>query len=248
MMRLVRAELLKLRTTQVWFWLLLASLSVGVLAAVAGLATDDVAESTDVATIFANANGGLAVVFILGILGITTELRYQTFTSTVLTTPSRSAIMAAKLITYAVVGAAYAVLGILVQLAIVIPWLSSKHIDFELGGDVGHAMAGLVVVFALFAIMGIGIGSVLRNQGLAISVGLVFLLVINSLVAAIPGVRAAYPYTPAGAMISVIYPPGGETADDIALLSRSGGIVVLLLWAFVPVVIGAAITLNRDIT
>jgi hypothetical protein len=40
-------------------------------------------------------------------------------------------------------------------------------------GDVGHALAGLVVVSALFAIMGIGIGSVLRNQGLAISPGLV---------------------------------------------------------------------------
>jgi hypothetical protein len=40
-------------------------------------------------------------------------------------------------------------------------------------GDVGHALAGLVVVSALFAIMGIGIGSVLRNQRLAISPGLV---------------------------------------------------------------------------
>ena len=247
-MRLIRAELLKLRTTQVWFWLLLASLSVGVLAAVAALATDDVEEPADVATIFANANGGLTVVFILGILGITTEMRYQTFTSTVLTTPSRFAIMAAKLVTYLLVGAGYAVLGILVQLAIVIPWLRSKHIDFELGGDVGHAMVGLIVVFALFAIMGIGVGSVLRNQGLAISLGLVFLLVINSLIAAIPGVRAAYPCTPAGAMISVIYPPGADAPDEVAMLSRPGGIVVLLLWALLPAVIGATITLNRDIT
>jgi len=249
MIRLIRAELLKLRTTQVWFWLLLAGLAVGVLAAVAGLASDDVQEPSDVATIFANANGGLAVAFILGILGITTELRYQTFTPTVLTTPSRWAIVAAKLITYALVAAAYAILGILVQLAITVPWLSSKHIDFELGGDVGHAIVGLVLVFVLFSIMGIGIGSLLRNQGLAISLGLVFLLVINNLIAAIPGVRAAFPYTPIGAMISVIYPPGGDSdPEGITLLSRPGGIVVLLLWALVPAVMGAALTLNRDIT
>jgi hypothetical protein len=35
-------------------------------------------------------------------------------------------------------------------------------------------------------------------------------------------------------MISVIYPPGAEAPDDIALLSRSGGIVVLLLWVSSP--------------
>jgi ABC-2 type transport system permease protein len=104
-------------------------------------------------------------------------------------------------------------------------------------------------VCVLFAIMGIGIGSLLRNQSLAISLGLVFLLVINNLIAAIPGVRAAYPYTPIGAMISVIYPPGSDSnPDGITLLSRPGGITVLLLWALVPAVIGAALTLNRDIT
>ena len=96
MIRLVRAELLKLRTTQVWFWLLLASLAVSVLAAVAGLASDEVRKPADVATIFANANGGLAVAFILGILGITTEFRHQTFTSAVLATPSRWAIVSAE--------------------------------------------------------------------------------------------------------------------------------------------------------
>ena len=248
MTRLIRAELLKLRTTQVWFWLLLAGIAVGVVAAVAGLASDDVQQPSDVAAIFANANGGLTVAFILGILGITTELRYQTFTPTVLTTPSRWAIVAAKLITYALVGAAYAVLGILVQLAIAVPWLAGKHVDLELGGAVGQAIVGLVVVFVLFAIMGIGIGSVLRNQGVAISVGLVFLLVINNLIGAIPGVRAAFPYTPEGAMISILYPPGGDHPDGVTLLSWPGGVMVLLLWALVPAVIGAAFTLNRDIT
>jgi hypothetical protein len=73
-------------------------------------------------------------------------------------------------------------------------------------------MAGLVLAFALFAIMGIGIGALLRNQMLATSLGLVFLLVINNLIAAIPRVRAAYPYTPAGAMIAIVYPPGSNSA------------------------------------
>ena len=248
MIRLIRAELRKLRTTQVWFWLLLACLAVSILAAVASLASHDVQRPSDVAKIFANANGGLAVAFILGILGITTELRYQTFTSTVLITPSRWAIVMAKLVTYSLVGAAYAMIGILVQLAITLPWLSRKHIAFQIGGEAGHAMLGLVLAFALFAVMGVGVGSLLRNQGLAISLGLVFLLVVDNLIAAIPGVRAAFPYTPEGAMISVLYPPGGDSPDGVTLLSWPGGTAVLLLWALVPAAMGAALTLRRDIT
>ena len=248
MIRLVRAEVLKLRTTQVWFWLLLASLAVSVLAAVAGLASDEVRKPADVATIFANANGGLAVAFILGVLGITTEFRYQTFTSAVLVTPSRWAIVSAKLLAYALVGAAYAAIGIVAQLAIAAPWLSSKGIDLELGGDVGHAMLGLVLVFALFAVMGVGIGALLRNQVLAISLGLVFLVVVNNVLGAIPGAKSAFPYTPEGAMIAIIYPGGNNGPAGVELLSTAGGVIVLMLWALIPAALGAAVTLNRDIT
>lgn len=248
MIRLVRAELLKLRTTQVWFWLLLASLAVVGPRRGGGLASDEVRKPADVATIFANANGGLAVVLVLGILSVTTEFRYQTFTSAVLATPSRWAIVTAKLLTYALVGAAYAAIGIAVQLAIAVPWLSSKGIDLQLGGDVGHAMLGLILVFSLFALMGVGIGALLRNQVLAISLGLVYLLVINNLLGAIPGVKSAFPYTPEGAMIAIIYPGGNNGPEGVDLLSTVGGVIVLMLWALIPAAAGAAVTMNRDIT
>jgi ABC-2 type transport system permease protein len=246
--RLVRAEVLKVRTTQVWFWLLLASLAVSVLAAVAGLASDDVRKPADVATIFANANGGLAVAFILGVLGMTTEFRHQTFTPAVLATPSRWAIVLAKLVTYALVGGAYAAIGIALQLAITAPWLASKGIDLELGGDVGHAMLGLVLVFVLFAVIGVGFGALLHNQALAITLGLIFLLVVNNVIGAIPGVKAGFPYTPEGAMISIIYPGSDNGPEGVQLLSTVGGVVVLMLWALIPAALGAAVTLNRDIT
>ena len=244
----LRAEFLKLRTTQVWFWLLLASVAVSVLAAVAGLASDDVRKPHGVATMFANANGGLAVAFVLGILGITTEFRYQTFTPTVLGTPSRWAIVSAKLITYALAGVGYAAIGIAVQLAIAAPWLSSKGIDLDLGGEVGRVIIGLVAVFGLFAVMGVGIGALLRNQILAMSLGLVFLLLINNLIGAIPGVWHAFPYTPEGAMLSILYPGSNNGPDGVDQLSTAGGVGVLVLWALIPAALGAAISLKRDIT
>ncbi len=248
MNRLVRAELLKLRTTQVWFWLLLAILALAVAAGIATPLSGEIQTPADVATMFANTNGGIYVTFILGILGITTEFRHQTFTPTVLATPSRWAIVTAKLLTYALVGAAFALLAIAVELAIAAPWLSSHGIELQLVGDVGNAMLGLVLVFVLFAVMGVGFGALLRNQALALSLGLVFLLVVNNLLGALPGVKALFAYLPEGAMLSALYQDGTHGPEGVTLLPAAGGVVVLLLWALMPAALGAAVTLNRDIT
>ena len=207
MIQLVRAELLKLRTTQVWFWMFLLAIAVGVLAVVATLASNDVKSPADVPLLFANANGAIVTAFILGVLGITTEFRYQTITPTVLQTPSRWTVVAAKLLSYAIIGLAYALACLAVQPMIALPWLSAKGIDFSLSDpDLRRAIFGFPVIFLLFAIMGIGVGALLRNQIVAMVVGLVFLLALENILVAIPKVRNAYPYLPGGAMQGVLYP------------------------------------------
>jgi hypothetical protein len=68
-------------------------------------------------------------------------------------------------------------------------------------------------------------------------------------VLAIPVVRKAWPFTPGGASAGILHTTGStEVTDGVHLLPTVGGIVVLLLWAFVPAILGAAFTLNRDIT
>ena len=80
-------------------------------------------------------------VFVLGVLGVTTEFRYQTITPTVLATPSRWALITAKMITYALVGALYALICMVVQLAIALPWMSAKNIDFAFSSEhIPHAL------------------------------------------------------------------------------------------------------------
>lgn len=249
MLRLVRAEFLKLRTTQVWLWMLVADVAVGALVAIGSLASDAIKEPKDVPYLFATSNSALITAFVVSVLGITTEFRYQTITPTVLQTPSRWAIVAAKMITYAAVGAGYAIACVGVQLAIAIPWLSGKHIDVDFhDGDLLRAVLGMPGVFALFALFGIGLGALLRNQILAVTLGLIFLLVVQNLVAAIPAIRDAWAYTPAGATIAILYPFETAGGDDPQLLHAPGGVLVLLLWAFVPAIIGAAFSMTRDIT
>jgi ABC-2 type transport system permease protein len=250
MIRLIRAEFVKFRTTQVWFWMLIAAVAVTVLLVVAQLAPSDaIHDESDVIGVFTASGTAYIVVFVLGVLGITTEFRYQTITPTVLATPSRWALVSAKLIFYAIVGAIYALICVVIEVVIALPWLSSKGFDISLTSDhVPRSLLGVFAVVALFGIVGIGVGALLRNQIVAVSVGVVFLLILNNLLVAIPGVKYVYPYTPAGAVNAIFTVVGDRTVNHVTLLSGVGGVVVLLLWAFIPAILGASLTMNRDIT
>jgi len=251
MIRLINAEFLKLRTTQVWFWLLLAAVAISALTVIGPIASGNVKNQFDVAQMFGNAGVAYIVLFVMGVLGVTTEFRYQTITPTVLLTPSRWAIVTAKMITYALLGVAYSIICVLVQLAIAVPWLSAKDVHYSLGREgVPHAIAGVFVVLALFGIVGLGVGALVRNQIVAVSVGVIFLIVLENILQAIPGVRHAYPYMPGAAARSIadVAARHDDIGGGVHLLSVSGGVIVLLLWAFVPAILGAAFSMNRDIT
>jgi ABC-2 type transport system permease protein len=186
---------------------------------------------------------------VLGLVHPTAAFRYQTITPTVLQTPSRWTVVAAKLLSYAIIGLAYALACLAVQLMIALPWLSAKGIDFSLSDpDLRRAIFGFPVIFLLFAIMGIGVGALLRNQIVAMVVGLVFLLALENILVAIPKVRNAYPYLPGGAMQGVLYPTDEPGPDGVDLFGTTGSLLVLLAWALIPAVIGAAYSLTRDIT
>ncbi|MCU1658797.1 MAG: conserved rane protein of unknown function [Pseudonocardiales bacterium] len=250
MVRLIHAEFIKLRTTQVWFWLLLASVAVSSLIVVAAYASrDGVQSAQDVADVFGSASTSDIAVFILGILGVTTEFRYQTITPTVLATPSRWALVTAKMITYGLVGAVYSAICVLVQIAIAVPWISAKGLHISLGtGHIPHSLIGVFVVVALYGVVGLGIGALLKNQIVAVSIGLLFLLVLENILLAIPKVKYAYAYTPAGASSAILTTNPTDSFNGVTLLSTAGGVLVLLAWAIIPAIIGASITMNRDIT
>lgn len=250
MIRLIKAEFLKVRTTQVWFWLLLATIAVSGLLVVAQIAPHDgVRTAADVPDLFASSSTAYVVVFVLGVLGVTTEFRYQTITPTVLLTPSRWAIVTAKMITYAILGIIYAAVAVAVQLIIAVPWLNAKNVSVDFGDPhVRHAIIGVFAVVALFGIVGLGVGALLRNQIVAVVVGIIFLLVLENVLVAIPVVKHAWPYMPGIAASAILHTGGENSANGVSMLSTTGGVIVLLLWAFIPAIVGAAFSMNRDIT
>ena len=116
-------------------------------------------------------------------------------------------------------------------------------------GDCTMAMAVIGVV-ALMGLVGLGAGALLKNQIVAVSVGLVVVLILENLLLLIPGVRHAYPYLPGGAINAMTARQTGSdrSVGGVHLLPIWGGTVALAVWAVAMAVLGAGVTMNRDIT
>ena len=181
MTRLVHSELLKLRTTRTARVLLtLAAAGTAALVAIVLLLAGrpgQPALGPDALRllVLVPAQPLTLAALVLGVLGMAGELRHGTATSTFLVTPKRGRVVAAKLAATAVTGLAMAAASSAAVLAVGLPWLRAKGIDVAIA-DAGVAarVAGLAVAVALYAVLGTGLGALLRNQVAAVVVGLLW--------------------------------------------------------------------------
>jgi ABC-2 type transport system permease protein len=181
MTRLVHSELLKLRTTRT-ARVLLALAAAGTAALVAivlllagqpgqpALGPDALRQ-----LVLVPAQPLTLAALVLGVLGMAGELRHGTATSTFLVTPRRGRVVAAKLAAAAVTGLAMSLASSAAVLAVGLPWLRAKGIEVAVADPgVATRVAGLAVAVALYAVLGTGLGALLRNQVAAVVVGLLW--------------------------------------------------------------------------
>src|SRR4051794_685121 len=218
---LVRAELLKIRTLRSFWWT-----AVAVLAAVPFLIASNIALMDDVhgrlntsegvRHVFSAASSGLML--IVGILVMAGEFRHGTAASTFLAAPDRARVVRAKLISGSIVGLLFATLAGVVALAVGLPWLDAKHVDLAAhSSDIALALLGSFLATALYALVGVGLGVLLRNQTVAISVALGWLFIVESaLLAFVPDLARWLPGGAAGAL-------SGATGPESDLLPMWGG-------------------------
>jgi ABC-2 type transport system permease protein len=249
---LLVAEYRKLKSTQVWFWMLLACLAITGLLVIVQLATrKDLGVDHNVREVFTSAYTAYVPAFVLGVLGVTTEFRYQTITPTLLATPSRWRLITAKLIAYTVVGVVYAVSCLVLALVIAVPWLHSKHdVDSSFSrNNVWTALLAIAVIVAMFALIGLGFGALMRNQIAAVSIGLIYFSVAEGLLSLIPYVRAVYKFLPGGAASAILDPNSTYGPQNTYhFVGAFAGFLLLLAWALGLSLLGAGWTMNRDIT
>ena len=235
----LRSELLKTRTSPAaWGFaaviLLLTTLNTSLTL---GDPLTQIATDAGVRHIF-TAGRDFAVLFIaLGAIGAAGEFRHQTAVPTFLTTPARSRVLTAKALAHACAGLLVALACVAVQMALALPWLASNGQAVH-PWDAGVAEPAITAVLAgvAYTSLGVGLGTLLRSQVVALVVTFGWFAVAENALATItPGISR--------------FLPGGVLSgtDQTDLLAAPTAIALLGAYAIALCVIAARTTLRRDI-
>jgi len=274
--RLVRSEYLKLRTTNAWWLFVLGALVMLALAILfnwltadfafsqqspEGLSPDEAAQVEATRDrIFQAANlytsgqfFGLLFVMLVGVVIMTSEFHHQTATATFLTTPHRTAVILAKLVVAALFGASLWLVSLLINIPAGIGVLSVYDQPTMLDEwPVQRAILLNLVAYALWGVLGIGLGVLIRSQiGATITAAVLYLIGTTAIAIGvsllqtwlgwewIDEIQYAMPSVASGLMVSGITLPGQPPYWV--------GALILIGWAVVTGAIGTMITRRRDI-
>jgi len=234
MIDLVAAEWLKLRTTRLLHGTIPAAVALS-FAAVAGAVFSEhrggvALESTEgIRRVLSVTGTGAILVLVVGIIISAGEYRHGTAADTFLTTPRRHQVVAAKLAVGAGVGLAAGVVISLAALGIAGVLYKVEGATFPFDDvEVWLILGGTLVYTSLFAVLGVALGSLVRNQVVAVAGALAWLAVVeHTLVNLVPDIGRWLPAAAGQAIVRApledLLPPLG----GIALLAAYGAAIVL---------------------
>lgn len=244
----LRSELRKMRTTRTNLGLLLGLIALvlfGVLAGGLAGSESDLALPENQRGVVGNGGYAAAFAAMIGVMAMTSEFRHGTIRATFVFTPARVRVVAAKVAASLLVGAGFGALGSGLALAVGVAVIRGRGYDLLIdGGDVRRLVLGTIVMSALWAALGVGLGAVIRNQVLAIVGLFAWVFVVEVIVFQfLPGVGR---YAPGVAGTAIT----GETVGDSSahLLSAPAGGALLLGYVAAFVTAGALVTNRRDVT
>ena len=244
-MSLIAVERIKLFSTRSPYWclgaILLASIAFGLLL---GL----VDHGHEAIPFFALRGVGLgeSIFMVMAALAVTTEYRFSTLKSTFLAVPKRTNVLLAKTLLLAGLGAVVGFICAMGAFFLAKALAKEPPIPLDLSGDVWRQVAGYAALFAIAAVIAVSIGTLLRQSAGAISLLLLWPLLVESLFTLIPKVGPKVgPWLPFAAGDEFVSPtvnvPGidnvvnttGPTPVQGLLVFLGTGIVLWLIAAFV---------------
>lgn len=244
----LRSELIKLRSTRTSAllvgWLVVILLLVVVLH-VLSFPVGDLEERDNQLRIagLGTAIGGLFAAM-LGALSVTGEFRSGTIRPTLLVTPSRGRVLAGKTGAAALAGAGVGLLAAELVTSAEAAGLAVRGVDLELAaGDYMQLLAGGAIASALLAVVGVGVGAVVRSQVAAL-VGLcVWMLFLEPLLLGdVPSVGKYAPEASAGALTGALQTGVG---DD--LVAPALGLALLVAYTALAYLGGSFAFNRRDV-
>lgn len=230
----IRSEFLNIRSTPTARVLLVASMVMAPASLVANLsaiATDELATRATVElAIHASTVATVVFALVAGVVGSTSDYRFGRIDQLLLSQPRRWAVLAAKGAAGAVVGFVYGLCGAAVALAAVGIYYRAYDVPIDVASEViVRPLLGLLLAAALFACFGVGLGTAVRNQPVALGGALALLLIVQPTV--LLGLPAVGKWFPGSAALSLTETPDPE------LFGQAGGAVLLLAWTAVALVV-----------
>jgi ABC-2 type transport system permease protein len=263
MIGLIRSELLKIVTTRVWWGLLIGVVAQAaafslLIALVLSAGTPDSGPANwqDPAWARTIYSAGMTVSYLctlaLGALSMSGERRHRTLSITLLASPHRWRVIVAKLVAMMVAGTGYGVATVLASVAVGAPLLISKGGSAQLtDSTVLRSLALTALAIGLWAILGLGVGTVIPNQIVAIVVPVAVAWIVDPIVSLVltttdhGGIAKFLASSASAAMAS---PSTTGQGGPTELLAWWGGALVMLGYAAVLGGAGAVATLQRDVT
>lgn len=255
--RLLRAEIRKLTTTRVLLGLTIASVAFAALNVVLqvflrprsmpGADVEQLLQNPAYITnVIGSASSSSIFVLILGIIGMTGEYRHLTITSTFLASPRRARVLVAKAGAYGITGAILAVVTFACTMAVALACLATRsHAPIDMD-TVWQLLAGITGAFAIYAILGICLGALIRNQVAAIIAALVWMLLVEALLTVF--VDWIGKWLPGGALRAVMQTTNVSGQGGTEVLTQGQGALVLVGYAVALAIIASLTTMRRDIT
>jgi ABC-2 type transport system permease protein len=244
----LRSELLKQRTTRTTVVLL--GWMVGLVVVVVALhvlsfgAGDLSRDSNQMRILGLGTSVGALFASLLGALSITAEIRSGTIRPTLIVTPSRTRVIAAKTLVSMAAGIGAGLVAAALTAGAEAIGLAVRGIHVELGaGDYAQLVAGGALAGALFAAIGVGMGSIVRNQVATVAGLCVWLLFLEPLLLGdVPGAAKYAPEASAGAIAGAIQ---SQLADS--LVAPALGVLLLGAYAALAGLAGALAITRRDV-
>jgi ABC-2 type transport system permease protein len=274
-MNLVKAELLKIRTTSTWWIFGIIMLPLWALSLLVNWGTSNLASQADQSNLSADraeqlqvareavnvaanlyTSGqffGVLIVMLLGAIVVTNEFFHQTATTTFLVSPRRESVVLAKLVASALLGLVFWFVMTVFNLIAAPFILRSMDVGSQLGeGAIWRAIALNALAFVLWAVLGVGFGVLIRSQ-IAATVTLALVYVVGTFGAGIIFALLTDKVASWFSKLEVIVP---TTASALMISGtdlpgnppRWVGAVVLIAYATVAGVLGTLITKRRDIS
>lgn len=235
-MNVFRSELLKVRTIRTFLWLAVAEIGLVLIAAISVAASSGhIASPADHRSVARIAAVSLVFSLIAGIILMAGESTHGTITQTLLVTPVRERVLVAKAVLAALLGAALAVLAVLLVLAITVPGASLDVHESRL------VFLGILIGAPLAGVLGVGFGAVVRSQGSGIGMSLIWLLVGENVVTLMS--QHVAKLTPGRSFAALV---SGERASG-ALLGMGAGAAAAVAWTAVMGLVGLFVFLGRDV-